>query len=187
MKNLVREADTRDDPRNVDSLLELLKTDEVSFLVRRGHDPIALELHVRHLEFLINQTYPGKEKPTKADLDRLERYLHIYGAQKLYDRLLTQWPESRFKFLNLFLNAQSPKDMAIPMERGRQLKAIAEIPDDFSDIRLQWKKEDWLHNLLRKLGGGTQLKSSEGPKLVMTPESVFRIYQLAGSQVIPLL
>ncbi|KAG8914831.1 hypothetical protein FRC00_010526 [Tulasnella sp. 408] len=158
----VGQADRReDDPRTMNSLLEMLTDDEVTFLVKQGHDTISLDLHVRHLESLINQTYTGKEKPAEADLNRLER---------------------QFKFLNLFVNLQS-SGLAIPLRRCQQLPAVVEIPNTLSYLRLQFKKEDWLYELLMKLGSRPQLESGNEPNLVLTPESVYHIYQLVGTHL----
>lgn len=112
----------------------------------------------------------------------MEQYLYIYSAQKLHDRLLTQWPESHLKFLNLFVNPQST-GLTIPLRRCQQLPAVVDIPNMLSDLRLPWKKEDWLYELLMKLGSRPRLESGNEPNLVLTPDSVYHIYQLCGSHL----
>ncbi|KIO18075.1 hypothetical protein M407DRAFT_32245 [Tulasnella calospora MUT 4182] len=159
-----------------DDLSKALEANEVAFLVNHGQNTISLYLHARHLEFLLNQTFVGTDEPKEENILRLEKYLHIYCARKLHSGLNIQWLGQRVRFLDLFNLKSQLRTNVMSRERVQQL-ALAEISAEFlEDVGLQWKKEDWLYDVLKQWGINPQLESGNDPDLVLMASLVFHLY-----------
>ncbi|KAG8989907.1 hypothetical protein FRB90_002014, partial [Tulasnella sp. 427] len=83
----VRKNLTKTDPLSLEldesRAKEELQDNEEALLIKHGHGALTRDVHVRHLEHLLNKIYLKPEENTMENRDHFLRYIHIYLFDKL--------------------------------------------------------------------------------------------------------
>ncbi|KAG8897442.1 hypothetical protein FRC01_011338 [Tulasnella sp. 417] len=159
---------------HITQLAQELQEDEISFFIRRGHDPLTFDLHARHLEWLLNKTYKHDAKPTPADLSRLEHYVYLYCAPKIKQRLEMELSGGRGKFVNLFIGTDRMSN-AVEYEAYKKL-GLVDPPYRFPDLIPKWRGEKWLADIADHYGGELGLDPPNSTSIERTTDAGYSMY-----------
>ncbi|KIO27074.1 hypothetical protein M407DRAFT_194182 [Tulasnella calospora MUT 4182] len=179
VKNRVHHMRLLESNEQLAQLAQELQDDEISFFIKRGHNPLTFDLHVRHLEWLLNRTYNYNMEPTPDNLDRLKKYVYLYCAPKIKQRFDMELSGGRGKFINFFLDTDRTS-YRLSYENYENLEP-AEAPDRFPDFKPKWSEETWLIHRANQLGGELTLNPADPSSIGRTPKAGYRMYVLIAT------
>ncbi|KAG8945376.1 hypothetical protein FRC04_000826 [Tulasnella sp. 424] len=152
-----------------------LQEDEISFFIRRGHDALTFDLHVRHPEWLLNRTYKrDAPEPTPDDLDRLKQYVYLSCVVKIKQRFDMELSGGRGKFIDFFLGTDR-KTHRVAFETYEKLPQ-AEPPHRFPDFKPKWTRETLLVGIAKLFKGQLNLDAADPTSIKRTTQAGYRVY-----------